>query len=46
MIDIDGSYYEGEWSSNNKNGSGIYILADSSIYEGEWRNNLPHGKGL
>ena len=46
---LDGSWYEGDWGNNKKNGKGVELtnLDDGSsvIYEGDFYNNKWHGKG-
>jgi hypothetical protein len=41
----DGSYYEGEWINNHRNGKGRLIYSNGSYYEGDWINNERNGKG-
>ncbi len=41
----DGSYYNGEWTEGEKNGNGIYHLANGDIYEGKWSHNKRNGFG-
>jgi len=42
----DGSYYEGEFKEDRKQGKGIFVEADgATVYNGGWFNDLKHGKG-
>ena len=40
----DGSYYEGAWENNERNGFGTYNFLQNT-YTGEWKNNKRHGNG-
>jgi len=41
-----GSYYDGQWLEDKKEGHGVYRFNTGAVYEGEWHNNLRHGKGV
>ena len=41
-----GSFYEGGFSSNTKEGEGVYKGIDGSIYEGEYQSDMKNGQGL
>ena len=35
----------GCWSSDQRNGRGVYTYANGDTYNGEWCDNLRHGQG-
>lgn len=35
----------GLWSSDQRNGRGVYTYINSDTYNGEWCDNLRHGQG-
>ena len=39
----DGSYYEGEWKNNVRDGNGKYIC-DEYEYAGQWVQDMRHGR--
>jgi len=41
----DNSVYEGEFSDNEINGTGVYEWTDGKKYTGTWVNNKMSGKG-
>lgn len=41
----DGTYYEGFYKNDIKNGQGRYKDVDDSIWEGEWVNGKREGLG-
>ena len=41
----DGSWYNGDWSRDQREGFGKQKDSDGRIYEGYWSNNIPHGQG-
>ena len=40
-----GSYYEGQWVSDMKNGMGRMIEPDGTVYDGAWKDNQQNGQG-
>ncbi len=42
----DGSWYEGEWKNDKRDGYGVWIRPDGTKYAGEWVDDLPHGSGM
>jgi serine/threonine protein kinase len=43
----DGYRYEGQFSNDEKHGTGVYTFAaDGYKYEGEWSHNTQHGIGI
>lgn len=41
----DGSYYEGDWVNNLRDGNGKFI-EDGITYVGQWQQDLKHGRGM
>lgn len=41
----NGSFYEGKWKDNMRNGYGKMISTSGKIYEGNFVNNKKEGKG-
>jgi hypothetical protein len=39
----DGSFYEGTWKNNLRDGLGQYMLSSGYVYKGQWKNDLKHG---
>lgn len=43
-IDHRGSWYEGFWKGDEKDGYGVSVLADKRKLEGQWVNNMLNGE--
>jgi hypothetical protein len=41
----DGSYYEGTYADDMRQGKGRQIYPTQDIYEGDWQNDMREGKG-
>ena len=44
MTNADGSFYEGDWVADKKQGQGFYKDAVEE-YEGSWQDDMKHGEG-
>jgi hypothetical protein len=49
MIYKDGSWYEGQWESGQRQGSGVFQFPASNdtykSYQGDWKQDKMHGSG-
>eukprot|EP00944_MAST-04C_sp_MAST-4C-sp1_P000450 g450.t1 len=45
-IGVNGSYFEGEWARDLRNGPGYLKLEDGTEYEGTWKANRMEGRGV
>lgn len=41
----DGSFYDGDWIRDLRDGCGMLVRTDGNRYEGEWSKDMKHGKG-
>jgi len=42
---LDGSFYEGSWVDDMREGKREYHSKDGFVYMGDWSNDLRHGMG-
>ncbi|GLV32557.1 uncharacterized protein CBL_00733 [Carabus blaptoides fortunei] len=42
---IDGSFYAGDWKSNQREGDGLFVQYNGDRYEGEWKDDKKNGLG-
>ena len=42
---ISGSFYRGDFQSDQMYGKGIFVGADSTQYDGDWKANMRQGMG-
>jgi len=43
---VTGTFYEGEWKNNQRNGVGCFTWQNKDRYIGEWLEDCKHGHGL
>ena len=45
LHNVDGSFYDGNWTNGMKCGKGVNYYSNGDRYQGDWFHNKRHGRG-